>query len=200
MRVAIIGKKYNNNLSQFIEISVATLKTEGLSDKQIDLSYFDLPIVQDSNNLSDSFRDTQKIIFKTDALIINITERSEGIGFITGFATALNKPVLMLYDIEVKGSEKVVSTVLRSAEFINRVKVKDYLGSNPSTLSNHIKNFVLETKGLIDSKFYIILPSKITRYLEWWSYTYRKPKVEKIRSLLENDLDSNENYSKTVST
>jgi nucleoside 2-deoxyribosyltransferase len=198
MRVAIFGKKHENNLGKFIEKLTNILEDQGIKGSQVDLSYFASEIEKDFEDSEKVFERIKRIILKSDAIIIESSLKSEGISFISGFALALNKPTLMLFDEKTRSSDRSFSTVLMGTSALNRSYLKKYNSNDTNTLRSIVRDFILKTKDQIESKFYIILSSEINKYLEWWSYYNRTTKVSKIRDLLIQDMESNVEWQKVI--
>jgi len=195
MKVAVFGKKYENNIEEFLINLRSMLLKNGIMDEQIDTSYFDTDIDSDYENTQKRFNSIKKTIFSSDVLIIESSCKSEGISFVTGFALALNKPTLILYDKTVRTDIRSLSTILLGTKALKRAFLKKYSLKDQQEFDDIVCNFLKEANGLIESKFYIILPPEINRYLEWWSYENRRPKVNKIRELLNRDLSENSEWN-----
>lgn len=116
----------------------------------------------------------------------------------TGFALALNKPTLILFDENIRTDERALSTILLGTMALKRSYLEKYNLDNKADLEKTVQKFLKESSSLIESKFYIILPPEINRYLEWWSYNKRLPKVNKIRELLNKDIGDDKEWQEFI--
>jgi hypothetical protein len=187
MRVAIFGAKFNNDLTDFRNELAEILKKH--ARVTMDDSYFDSSRDDDISNPEETFLMVQRILYKADAVIIESTRRSDGIGLIVGLAHSLRKPTLLLYDKEVR--KDTISAIAVASTTSKRAFAKRYTKDD---LEEHLKTFLGDAKHLISSKFFIVLPPDIAKYLEWYASFYRLPKVERIRDLILEDMKRNKDW------
>lgn len=192
MRVAIFGKKFKNDLSNFVSTTTKVLIDKGIKDSKIDTSYFETKIDEDSKNVQSVYKKIEKIILRSDAVIIEATSRSDGIGFITGFSLARNKSTLILYDSNKRKEVDSFSSIIQGSSKLKRSFVSKY--DNEISLKNEIENFVVNAQGMLDSPFNAILSGEHHRYLEWYSYTNKVAKVERLRELISQDIENNQSW------
>lgn len=188
MKVAIFGKKYKNNLTEFRKQARSALKDAGI--KKVDETYFDTTREEDAKDTAKLMKKVEKILFRNDAIVIEATQHSDGIGIIIGLAIGYNKPILVLYSEEER--KGIFSTIALASATSKRSTVKSYKGQSEISLA--INQFIKDSGPLIITKFFINLPANINRYLEWWSNKKHRPKVDRIRELLNEDLENNSEW------
>lgn len=189
MKVAIFGKKFQNNLVDFRTIVKKSLKENGAHS--LDESYFKTSVDDDQNNPDKIFARIEKILFNTDVVIIEATERSDGIGIITGLTISLRKPLLLLYNEKKRKGVDTFSAVAKGSDITKRSTVRGY---NKETIGQIISDFITESEDMIKAKFYINLPPDINRYLTWWANENGQPKVARLRELVKKDLENNKKW------
>jgi hypothetical protein len=189
MQIAIIGAKYENDLdlNKFRVQVKEVLKKYNV--KEIDDTYFETQREEDMIKPKTTLNKIEKILFKSDAVIVEATRRSEGIGIITGLAISMNKPVLILYNKEIRKGK--ISSIALAASSSKRVDVAEY---SDADLESHLEKFIKKAIELTVSKFYINLPPEINKYLEWNANHFRVPKVDRIRKLIQEDMKQNEEW------
>lgn len=188
MKIAIFGRKYQQDLSQFIDIA-----KNGLGDKhEINTEYFDTTVDEDAADPANLYKKIERILFQSDIVIAETSLHSTGIGAILGLCYVYKKPTLLLYQDD---KDTTSSTILSATTSTKRtlIKMKTY---NKHTLVGVIVDFLNEAKGATKAKFFINLDSDINRYLEWWTNQYDRPKVELIRDLLKQHIEQDDKWHK----
>lgn len=187
MRFSIFGAKYKNDLSEFRKNCRQVLKKEGI--KLVDESYFETTRDNDVDN-PNVFKQVENSIVKSDAIIIELTRKSDGIGMILGMAYSKNKPTLILYNKKKRNIP--FSSVALTSTFSKKTKVEDYTAKS---LNSILIDFVKQVKQSQDSNFLVSLPSELGKYLNWLVYDEGVTKRDVIRKLLEQKMDSDKKYT-----
>lgn len=188
MRVAVLGVKDDNSLDKFRkEVRSIFRKLKIKPDE----SYFDTPSEEDRLQGKGVFKKLEKLIFYNDVIIVESTAHSTGIGLIIGAALAQNRPILVLHRKNAKN--RVSANVLSASKDSPRVFLAKYTSDD---LPSHIYEFLGKAKDLIIAKFYMYLPPEKNRYLEWWASHHQQPKVDLIRKLLDEKIESDKEFTK----
>ncbi len=171
------------------------LVQKGASDTRVDLLsvYTKFLTLDDYRNLSDEeayqiFRDSEKALKDADMLIANITTPSNRIGFEIATALANKKPVLAIVDTRennklsppVQGNKSKYLTVLQY--------------DDEAVLVQGIKDFIMESKKKVDTKFILIISPQIDKYLEWVAQERRMHKAQVVRESVEGTLGKDKEY------
>lgn len=177
MKVALLGRKYKNSLDKFIEEAKSIL----IDQKDITVidSYFETSRDEDFTD-KQAYKKIMGILYEADAVIIEATKRSEGIGFIEGLAFSLRKPILILYN-KTDSSREVSSILTAVAKESDRVIATQY---DDKDLKKILVQFVKRLPKLLKSRFFVEMKGEDFKYLEWYSHFYGVPKAELIRDLL----------------
>lgn len=139
------------------------------------------------DEIKDSYNQLNKYLKSCDVLIAEISQPSSGLGYEISQAVTLKKPVLILkYD---KAQFEPLSTIQGSKS--NFIKYKTY---NERTLEGLVKSFLSDAKDLVDTKFILIIPPEIDRYLEWNARERGKAKAEVTREAIERSMNEDEKY------
>jgi nucleoside 2-deoxyribosyltransferase len=144
----------------------------------------------DDNNdeMIKAFDYISKAIKSSDFVIAELSSSSAAVGFEIAFALSEKKPVLVLYD-ETK--QKSLATPFRGNKS-KYLKIKRY--RNEKDLENAIKFFINDVSTLIDTKFILIIPPVIDRYLEWNVREKGNSKAEVTREAIERMMKTDERY------
>lgn len=187
MKSAIIGVKYNDETHSSYDKIKTELENSG---NTVDFSYFDSPLEKDYEDLENAYKRNQKLIKECDFLVAEITQFSSGIGFLIASALNEKKPVLTLFNAE-KG--KVISSVLKaSAESNKLLAYQEY--KTDEELNSVLKSFTNDVKQKLDTKFILIIPAEIDRYLEWAADFRRMHKSQIVRKAIEAQIELDEEW------
>ena len=125
---------------------------------------------------------------QSQALIAEVSIHSTGVGHDIRLALSEKKPTLIIY---AKKEEKQVSEIIRSIN--NRlVTIASY--SNISEVQDIVKKFINNSKSKLDTKFILIIPPEIDRYLEWASDYKRMHKAQLVREAVENYMGNDKDW------
>ena len=184
MRICFIGGKKDKVYLDQSKFVVSYLEKFGFP---IDQTQMATTYNYEIQHVEDAFRTNYNAIKKSDVVIIEASELSNGIGFL--IATALNekKPVLALNN---KTINSLPQLTLQSAK--NKLfTYKDYTNN---TLDKILNEFFSKVKSLVDTKFILIISPEIDRYLEWASVNRRMHKAQVVRSALEDIIEKDKEY------
>ncbi|MFQ5493200.1 MAG: hypothetical protein ACE5DX_03515 [Candidatus Dojkabacteria bacterium] len=185
MKAAIIGAKLGHKWDD----EISRIKT-ALEKKSIktDFSYFDTSTDEDAQDLEAAYKRNQKLIKNTDFLIAEATEYSSGIGYL--IATALNekKPVLAMHN-KAKGAHP--SNIIKSSSNSKLLTFAEYESND---IDRIIIDFANRVKGMLDTKFILIISPEIERYLEWSSDYRRMHKAQIVRQAVEEQIAKDKEY------
>ncbi len=194
MKVALLAHKLADQhfLALYTKIS-SLLKEKNI---EVDDSYFQTSVEDDSKNLEITYKRNKKIIKSCDFLIAETTLYSSGIGYLIAESLNNRKPVLALYN-ETLGQKP--SNIIRSSATSTLLSFKVY--RDLSDLNNIFDEYIKKVKQKLDTKFILIIPPEIDRYLEWASADKRMHKAQLVReaveSMMEKDKDWKEHLNKS---
>lgn len=189
MKLAVFGKKFENDLSEFCRILLDNFKD---SPHKFDTAYFDTTVEQDDSDLQSLFKRIETILFDNDVVVIEASKHSTGIGAIMGLCFVYKKPLLLLYNEE---EHEQMSTIISATATTKRsLTVMKYYSKE--SLGRVVEDFIKEAKSATKTKFFINLDSDINRYLEWWSHQNDRPKVDLIRDLLNKHISHDDDWHK----
>lgn len=142
----------------------------------------------------DVYKNNVKQIKMADLVIADISYVSSGVGYEVSLALDEKKPVICLYNLkDLKNSENLIKSVPVNLKG-NTSKyliLKEYdLTSLKKTLELAIK----DAKSLADTKFILIIPPEIDRYLEWNVKEKGVSKAEITRQAVENMMKDDRAY------
>lgn len=188
MRIVIFGAKYKNDLASFRKQCKQLLLQNGVNT--IDESYFKSTREKDIENPT-IFRKVESAILKADAVVFELSRKSDGIGMIMGMAYANNKPSLILYNKE-KRTIPFSSVALASTEN-NKNNVLDY---TEDSLPDILKTFTKRVRDQKGVKFLTTLTAQQGKYLNWEVFSNGVKKVDIIRKLIDRAIEENKEYQK----
>jgi nucleoside 2-deoxyribosyltransferase len=143
---------------------------------------------QSDDEMIGSYKHIVNAIKSCDFMIAELTGSSTGAGFEISLALGEKKPVLVLYNETIR---KNLPTPFRGNK--NKLlRAKKY--RNEQDIDNAIKYFFLDVQNLIDTKFILIIPPTIDRYLEWNAREKGLPKAEVTRTAIENMIQADSRY------
>ncbi|MBP9758957.1 Eco57I restriction-modification methylase domain-containing protein [Candidatus Dojkabacteria bacterium] len=113
---------------------------------------------------------------------------SPGLGFEVGIAIHERKPVLILSSEE---SNIILSEVIEGNP--PRYMTVAKYGKNKS-IEKIISDFIKDAKQKLDTKFILIIPAEIDRYLEWASKEKRMHKAQLVREAIDKIIEEDNDY------
>lgn len=150
-----------------------------------------LEFLSQDHSIQDIFLLSQKRITRSDLIIGEMTYESTGLGYDIAQASLQNKPILILYDQKIS---KLSNNPIFGNES-NRIFIENYLlDNNQDIIKEVIQNFMFQAKRLLDSKFILIIPPEIERYLSWASNKKGIRKAEIVRDAMDNFIEKDKDY------
>lgn len=131
----------------------------------------------------------QKRILNSDIVICEMSTTTSGLGYDVAQALLANKPVLVL----CSDGNKLTETLTGNKS--KKLWAKYY---NSDNLIQIVESFVQDAKKMLDSKFILILPPEIERYLSWASNKKGLRKAEIVRSAIEKYMEHDLDYKKYI--
>lgn len=193
MKVAIIGVKYNKETYAKYENIKKIFEKKGL---RVDFSYLEDNLESDYEDLNSAYIRNQKIIKGCDFLVAEITQYSSGIGFLVATALNFKKPVLTLFD---KQHGEVVSSVIKATA--DKSKSLTYVEYDTNeALEQVCEEYIQDVKTKLDTKFILIIPAEIDRYLEWTSDSRRMHKAQVVRDAIEKVMETDTEWKEYQAT
>jgi nucleoside 2-deoxyribosyltransferase len=122
----------------------------------------------------------EKAIRDCDIFIADVTEGSSGLGYEVGQAIHEKKPTLILRN---RKESKYATQSSLSLGTNKLVTYKEY--ETIEQVTKIIDDFVEDAKGKIDTKFILIIPAEIDKYLSWSSDFRRMHKAQVVRTAVE---------------
>jgi|GEM_PF-5074706 len=160
--------------------------------KNVVINKFNLPDdgPVDEDSVLKNIKDNEKAIRNCDALVADVTWGSATLGMQIGQAISEKKPLLTLRYKEDRKFHSFSPLSLPGAT--KNSLYKEYL--NEEELIEIANKFAEFAAHEIDTKFLLIIPALIDRYLNWASDYYKKPKAEIVRSAIERELKKDKTW------
>lgn len=133
-----------------------------------------------------------KSIKSCDFVIAELSSKSTRVGYEIALALSEKKPVLILYN-EKTNSEKFTLSTPISGNKSKYLIVKKY--STKKDIESSIKFFMKDISELISTKFILIIPAEINKYLEWNVKEKGTSKAEITRKAIENMMKNDKDYT-----
>lgn len=152
----------------------------------------------DDKLLNDIYKKSLTAIKNSDFVIAEMSYPSASIGYEISFAISEKKPVLVLYNASKATDVKMEFSLLGNNS--KYIRVRKY--TDKEDIKSSIKYFVEDIKDIIDTKFILIIPAYIDKYLEWNVKHKGMSKAEVTRNAIEVVMEKDieyENYSKSDS-
>jgi hypothetical protein len=167
-----------------------------VGQKNLTVSNFDKTSEQkvDIHQTTKAVREDEKAIRNCDAFIADITDSSGGVGFQMAIALTERKPILA---IKAKDDRRKISIGPITSGVHKNITYKEY--SSEEELTRIIDTFLEEAREKIDTKFILIIPSEIDKYLNWVSDYRRMHKAQVVRNAIEKEIQRDKewkNYQK----
>lgn len=153
----------------------------------VDRSWIDKSSTEDAQDFEHAYKRNMHSIKEADTIVAEVSELSSGVGFLISTALTQKKPVLALFNEETKS---LPSTTLKGSN--NKFLIfRDY---NIDKLDVLIREFKNKVKNIIDTKFILIIPAEIDRYMEWSSKEKRMHKAQIVREAIEKMIAKDSEY------
>jgi predicted DNA-binding protein len=141
-----------------------------------------------------TFLDNHKKIISADIIIAECSYHSNGLGFDIAYSLEHSIPVIVLINLEEDTQNPFhINHVLSSIEGNTSrfILPKEY---TTKTLTNVLTKALDEAENLTATKFNLILPFKINRFLEWSAKKKGKTKSDVTREAIEKMMDESKEY------
>ena len=185
MNIYILGPR-DKNLDIIYDTIIKTLKKEG---HNIDIGWRKVSREEDIKNYHKTYKRNIKAIKKCDFMIVETSNPVGSVGFLIATALEHKKPVLAIYS---KDYAKDISTTLKAKS--NETKLLRYKEYSLKNLSRLITDYTKTVKRLLDTKFILIIPPEIDRYLEWASKEKRMHKAQLVREAIEKMMKRDKDW------
>lgn len=179
----IADRKDEHLYSSYTQI-IEELKSQGLD---VDDSHIHRTPEQDEMNVEMAYKNNLRGIKNADFVIAEISKLSSGIGFLIASALNEKKPVVVLNNTAVNPKP---SKMIKGAQ--NRLLI--YFPYETSAIKDVINKALTNIKQKLDTKFILIIPAEIDRYLEWASKERRMHKAQLVREAVENIIEEDLDY------
>lgn len=122
---------------------------------------------------------------QADLVVVEVSNKSFGVGQEIALAVASNKPVIALYNSSKEPH------ILRDAgtELILLTKY------NETNIKSVLKQALDYSSEQQDIRFNFFISPTLIQYLDWVSKTKRVPRSVYLRKLIEEDMQNNEDYN-----
>jgi nucleoside 2-deoxyribosyltransferase len=191
MKVFIVGsdRGVKENLDLYNKIA-DLIEQQG---QNVDRTWITANKESDAGDFHNAYKRNMNSIKSCDVLVAEITQVTSGVGFILSTAINLKKPVLALFN---KNAKHLPSTHIKGSD--NKLlQYEEYeLDSLPDVLKLYFKN----VKNLLDTKFILIIPAEIDRYLEWASKEKRMHKAQLVREAIDNIIEDDMDYQNYINS
>lgn len=148
----------------------------------------------DEKSKKDYYKKVTRSIKTSDFVIAEGSNPSISLGFEISYAITEKKPVLLLVSEESK--EETIDDYLLHGATTKYLKIKKYKKTDDINLA--IKYFLSDIKDIIDTKFILIIPAFIDKYLEW-NVRYRGlSKAEVTRKSIEKAMALDDSYTQAL--
>ncbi len=125
---------------------------------------------------------------ETDVLIADVTDVSAGVGYAIAMAISGKKPALVLLreDQKHKFSHNQITAGSKLITFKTYASIEE--------ITKLVDRFLEEAKQKIDTKFILIIPPDIDRYLSWAGDYRRVHKAQIVRNAIEKEMKKDKDW------
>lgn len=149
----------------------------------------------DPKEAENVYHNNLKLIKSSDIVIADISYTSSGVGYEVSLALSEKKPVVCIYNLrEYENKSSLLSSVPVNLKG-NTSKyliLKEY---SLSTLKKTLELAIKDAKDLADTKFILIIPPEIDKYLEWNVKEKGIAKAEITRNAVEDLMKRDKEYA-----
>lgn len=184
MKIFFIGeRRYDENIKMNQEI----IKFLTKSGYKVDTSFIESKHEEDFTNFESAYKRNANSIKNCDFVVAEITSTSSGLGFLIATSISQKKPVIALFD---KDSKIPPSQTLKGVSN----KLFYYNTYNRKNFQQDLSKALSKAKQQLDTKFILIIPAEIDRYLEWASDYKRMHKAQIVRESIEKYMEQDEDW------
>lgn len=127
-----------------------------------------------------------KKIKTSDAVVLEISTHSLGMGYLVNLVLEMGKPVVLLH---TKEASPFLFKFIRD----ERLQIWEY---NQENLKEVLEDALEEAKQMMSVRFTFFVTPKIIRFLDWVAKKKKEPRAVYLRKLIEKAIKS-ENYKDT---
>lgn len=132
-------------------------------------------------------RNNEKALKECDVFIADMTDSSAGLGFEVALAMVDKKPVLILRNKnDNRAMNPILDTPSKTTTYREYETIED--------ITKHIDKFLDHAKDQIDTKFLMIVPAALDRYITWAANYYRMHKAQVVRKAVEAMMAKDKNW------
>lgn len=150
--------------------------------------------VAKESELLRKMKENEKAIKTSDVVVADMTQSSGNLGYQVALAVAEHKAILILRN---KNDKQLESHNPLNTPAVNKnIVYKEY--SSEEDITKHVDQFLEAAKAKIDTKFILIIPAEIDRYLNWVSDFRRMHKAQVVRQALEKEMSRDKDWKDTL--
>ncbi len=152
----------------------------------------DFDFEKDQEEIRKMIKEIEKSMKEADVLIADITISTAGPGYDIATALNLKKPVLVLKreDDNVKRGPHSIT--------VKKSKLLNYIKYNDENIRKVLRDFLNNSRKLLDTKFILIISPEIDRYLEWAADNKRMHKAQIVREAVEDMMVKDQEFKKAI--
>lgn len=150
---------------------------------------------ENDKEASESVNLKEKQLKECDLVIADITDGTAGVGYFISTALFLKKPTLVIQEESASMHEIHDSITTGKNRLLTYKTYKDL----ENELTGILKEFVNKAKQQLDTKFILIIPAEIDRYLEWASDYKRMHKAQIVRNAIEEYMEKDSDWQEFLS-
>lgn len=147
---------------------------------------------REEEDIKKVYKELDSYLKQADLYVAEISLPSVGIGYEISQAIANRKPVLALSYKDTKFQP------LATIEG-NKSRYLQHQVYNEANIKQVIRDFIQEAKQKLDTKFILIIPAEIDKYLEWASDYKRMHKAQLVRQAIEKFMEKDSDWSEFLS-
>lgn len=155
------------------------------TEKQVLLDENDI----NPDDIAKKVRASEKRVSEADVVIADITDMSGGVGFGLALALMEKKPILAF---RYKNDKRVLAYGPITSGVHKNVTFKHY--ETTDDITQYIDKFLEDAKQKIDTKFILIIPAEIDKYLNWASDFRRMHKAQVVRTAIEKEMQKDKDW------
>lgn len=186
----------NNELKNSYKEIIETLKKQGHKVLEYGSDQIEPQNLLNRNEeeIKKVYKELDNFLKQADVYIAEISQPSIGIGYEISQAISNRKPVLAL-NHKHKSDFQPLATIEG-----NKSKYLQHATYTEGNLKNIVNDFLNTAKQKLDTKFILIIPAEIDRYLEWASDYKRMHKAQIVRNAIENYMEKDEEWQEFLTS
>lgn len=163
-----------------------------VGQKNLRATKMDVQHTDDAKNIEavvNEVKNDEKFIRECDVIIADITDSSGGVGFQIALALNEKKPILALRykkDDRTIAYGPITSNAHKGIVYIEYETMED--------ITKAVDKFLEDARAKIDTKFILIIPAEIDKYLSWAADFRRMHKAQVVRDALEGVMKKDKDW------